>query len=67
MEKMIAVAQEHTKRKLRTVLIKEIYDAPTNDQAEKFIKQIPLETGRKQWYVSPLVTHAPSHTLALYT
>ncbi|KAH3701132.1 hypothetical protein DPMN_076116 [Dreissena polymorpha] len=43
MQKMIAVAEEHNKRKLRTALIKDIYVAPTNDQAEKCIKLIPLE------------------------
>lgn len=43
MRKMIAVAEEHQKRKVSTKLIKDIYHAPTNDQAEKCIALIPLE------------------------
>jgi hypothetical protein len=49
MRKMIEVAEEHQKRKVSTKLIKDIYNAPTNDQAEKCIALIPLEKGRKQW------------------
>ncbi|XP_060555492.1 kinesin-like protein KIF28P [Ruditapes philippinarum] len=48
MRKMIEVAEEHQKRKVSTKLIKDIYNAPTNDQAEKCIALIPLEKGRKQ-------------------
>lgn len=48
MRKMIEVAEEHQKRKVSTKLIKDIYHAPTNDQAEKCIALIPLEKGRKQ-------------------
>ncbi|KAL4229280.1 hypothetical protein ACF0H5_012320 [Mactra antiquata] len=43
MRKMIEVAEEHKKRKVSTKLIKDIYHAPTNDQAEKCIALIPLE------------------------
>ena len=49
MKKMIAVAEEHQKRKIRTKLIREIYDASTNDQAEKCIAKIPQEQGRNKW------------------
>ncbi|XP_045207845.2 kinesin-like protein KIF28P isoform X2 [Mercenaria mercenaria] len=48
MRRMIEVAEEHHKRKVSTKLIKDIYHAPTNDQAEKCIALIPLEKGRKQ-------------------
>jgi len=46
---MIDTAEEHKKKKLRTALIKDIYVASTNDQAEKCIALIPLEKGRKEW------------------
>ena len=49
MRKMIEVAEEHNKRKVSTKLIKDIYQAPTEDQAQKCIALIPLETGRKKW------------------
>ena len=49
MRKMIDVAEEHQKRKISTKLIKDIYHAPTHDQAEKCIALIPLERGRNKW------------------
>ena len=52
MKQMIECAEEHQKRKISTKLIKDIYVAPTEDQAQKCIALIPLEKGRKQWYVS---------------
>ena len=51
MRQMLEVAQEHNKKKLRTQLIADIYNATTEDAAQKCIKLIPLEKG-KCWYVS---------------
>ena len=49
MRKMIEVAEEHKKRKVSTKLIKDIYNAGTEDQAQKCINLIPLEKGRNYW------------------
>lgn len=52
MRQMLEVAEQHKKKKLSTELISKIYNAATEDVAQKCIKLIPLEKG-KCWYVSP--------------
>lgn len=51
LKQMLEVAEEHKKRKISTKLIKDIYNASTEDAAQKCIKMIPMEKG-KYWYVS---------------
>lgn len=48
LQKMIEIAEQHQKLKITTKLIKDIYNAPTSDLAEKCIALIPMEKGRKQ-------------------
>ena len=47
MKKMTEVAEEHKKRKRRTVFVNDIYKAPTDNLADVSIALIPLRTGRK--------------------
>merc|ERR1711923_297830 len=43
MKEMLAVAEEHNKKRITVNLISQIYNAPTEDQAQKCIKLIPQE------------------------
>ncbi|PVD36027.1 hypothetical protein C0Q70_02997 [Pomacea canaliculata] len=43
LKQMLEVAEEHKKRKISTKLIKDIYNASTEDAAQKCIKMIPME------------------------
>lgn len=50
MSKMLNKAEEHKKKRITVGLIKQIYNAPTADEADKCIALIPNEKG-KYWYV----------------
>jgi len=47
MKEMLAVAEEHNKKRITVNLIAQIYNAPTEDQAQKCIKLIPQEKGKQ--------------------
>lgn len=46
MKKMIDEAESQNKKKISTKLIKDIYNAPNSDAAEKCIKLIAKEKGK---------------------
>ena len=64
MREMLAVAEEHKKKRLRVALISDIYTASTEDQAQKCIALIPQEKG-KHWYVLLVISRLFSFIIYL--